>query len=236
MADPASSEIFRALRECRLWHAASDDAVGRLAAAVSVKSAPAGAVIAAEGDPADAFGVVVRGSARVVHLAADGRRITFETARVGDPVGAVVALAGGRYPFYVEAATDTRVAWLPREALFGLLADEPDVARDVISDLADRVVSFTSVVQSLALDVPSRLARYLFQAALASGKRVPSGVRVDLGMPKNELASALGTVPETLSRAFAKLKADGLITVRGSAVTILDVRSLAALGSGYSED
>jgi len=62
------------LRECRLWHAASDDAVGRLAAAVSVKSAPAGAVIAAEGDPADAFGVVVRGSARVVHLAADGRR------------------------------------------------------------------------------------------------------------------------------------------------------------------
>ena len=232
----SSEETFRALRACRLWRAASDDAVSRLAAAASVKSAAVGEVIAAEGDPADTFGVVVTGAARIVHLGADGRRLTFETAGVGDPVGAVVALAGGRYPFYIEAAADTRVAWLPREALFDLLVDEPTVARDVIADLANRVVNFTSIVQSLALDVPSRLARYLFQAALASGTPSGTGVRVELVMPKSELASALGTVPETLSRAFSKLKADGLIAVRGPVVTILDVRSLAALGSGYSED
>ena len=236
MPDARSDETLSALRACRLWRAATDGAVERLAGAASVRPESAGSVIAAEGDAADAFGVIVSGGARVVHLGADGRRITLETAGPGDPVGAVVALAGGRYPFYVEAVTDTVVAWITRDALFALLADEPPVARDLIGDLANRVVSFTSLVQSLALDVPARLARYLFQTALASGKPAAGGLRVDLGMPKNELASALGTVPETLSRAFAKLRADGLITVRGSIVTILDVRSLAALGSGYSGD
>jgi CRP/FNR family transcriptional regulator len=58
---------------------------------------------------------------------------------------------------------------------------------------------------------------------------------VDLGMKKGELAMALGTVPETLSRAFAKLKDDGLIEVHGGKVTVLDVRALASLGSGYDE-
>jgi CRP/FNR family transcriptional regulator len=201
-----------------------------------VRHAAAGSVLAAEGDAADTFGVVVSGTTRVAHLGADGRRITFETASTGDAIGAVVALAGGRYPFYLEAISEAEVAWLPRTALFDLLEAEPRVARDLISDLADRVVKFTSVVQSLSLDVPARLARYLFQSALASGTPSGTGIRVELPMPKSELASALGTVPETLSRAFARLKADGIITMRGSAVTILDVRSLAALGSGYSED
>jgi CRP/FNR family transcriptional regulator, dissimilatory nitrate respiration regulator len=105
----------------------------------------------------------------------------------------------------------------------------------VITDLANRVVNFTSVVQTLALDVPARLARYLFQRALAVGTPSTRGLEVDLGMPKSELAAALGTVPETLSRAFAKLREDGLVEVHGKRVTVLDVRGLASLGSGYSE-
>ena len=61
------------------------------------------------------------------------------------------------------------------------------------------------------------------------------GLLVDLGMSKAELASALGTVPETLSRAFARLRDEGLIEVRAREVLVLDVGGLAKLGSGYSE-
>ena len=55
-------------------------------------------------------------------------------------------------------------------------------------------------------------------------------------MKKGELAMALGTVPETLSRAFAKLKDEGILEVHGSRVTVLDVRALASMGSGFGED
>lgn len=233
---PIRADVRAALRECRLWHGASEAAIEALAAAARVRDVARGAPLVTEGEPAESFGVLVTGKARVYHLGADGRRITFETLDAGDPIAAVAALAGGRYPANAETVTPATVAWLPREALLDLMESEPAVARRVLTDLASRVVNFTSVVQTLALDVPSRLARYLFQRALAVGTPSPRGLEVDLGMAKGELASALGTVPETLSRAFGKLKDDGLVEVHGRRVTVLDVRGLATLGSGYSEE
>ncbi len=228
-------DVWAALRGCPLWRAASDAAVERLARAAAVRDVSRGSSIAREGDVADGFGVLVSGRARVFHLGADGRQITFEDLATTDPLAAVAALAGGRYPANIEAMTDGTIVWLRRDALYELLLEEPAVARNLISNLASRVVNFTSVVQSLALDVPSRLARYLFQRALATGETTPDGLRVDLGMTKGELATALGTVPETLSRAFARLKDDGVVDVQGRTIVVFDVGALARMGSGYED-
>ncbi len=232
MTEIVRGDVYTALRACRLWRAAPDDAVRALARHAAVADVRRGTQLAVEGDPAERFGVVVAGKARVFSLSPEGRRVSLETIAVGEPLGVLAALSGGRYPYNIDAATPTTVAWLPRQVLLDLLADTPDVARDLITDLAGRVVHFTSMVRTLTLDVPSRLARYLFQRALQTGQTTPSGLQVDLGMRKSELAEALGTVPETLSRAFARLRADGILTLRGNQVTILDMRGLAALGSG----
>jgi CRP-like cAMP-binding protein len=227
--------LWQALRTCRLWSRASDEAVAALARGALVRDASPGERIIQEGAAATHFGVIVSGQARVYYLGADGRRITFETLNVTDPVAAVAALAGGRYPANVDAVTASAIAWLARDALFDVLDEEPEVARSLIADLASHVVNFTSVVHTLALDVPGRLASYLFQRSLQSGRRSERGVEIDLGMKKAELAAALGTVPETLSRALARLRDEGIIDFTGADVVILDVRRLAALGSGYDE-
>jgi len=228
-------DVLSAFRACRLWRAASDEAVARLAGMARVQQAQRGALLASEGEPAGELGIVVSGKARVFHLQADGRTITLETVESGEPFAAVAALAGGRNPANVDAATAVTVGWLDRERLFDLLAEEPGIARGLIGDLASRVVNLTSVVQSLALDVPGRLARYLFQRSLAAGEATTEGLRVPLGMSKSELASSLGTVPETLSRALARLRDEGVLIVRGSDVVVLDVGALARLGAGYEE-
>ncbi|MGB4593244.1 MAG: Crp/Fnr family transcriptional regulator [Coriobacteriia bacterium] len=228
-------DVLAALRACRLWHTASDAAVERLASRAHVEMVPRGTVLATEGDPADRFGIVVSGKARVYHLQADGRVITFENVESSGPLAAVASLAGARYPANVDAATDATIAWLPRESLLDLMTEEPAVARTLIADLASRVINLTAVVQTLALDVPSRLARYLFQRSLAVGEATPEGLKVTLGMTKTALASSLGTVPETLSRAFARLRDEGVLEVRGSTVVVYDVGALARLGSGYDE-
>lgn len=229
------ADVWSAFRACRLWRAASDEAVASLARESNVREVARGTTLAVEGDTAVDFGLVVAGRARVFYLGADGKQITFETVEAGEPFAAVASLAAGRYPAHVEAATPATVACIRGEALFELLEAEPGVARGLVTDLANRVVNFTAVVQTLALDVPSRLARYLFQRALQVGKPTSRGLEVGLGMKKGELAMALGTVPETLSRAFAKLSADGVLEVHGSTITVFDVRALAALGSGYEE-
>jgi CRP-like cAMP-binding protein len=228
-------DVWAAFRACRLWRTASDDAVAELARRSRISDVARGAHLATEGEPAGQFGLMVAGKARVFYLGADGRQITFETVESGQPFAAVGSLAGARYPANVEAATPATVAFVPAEALFALLDAEPKVARTLIADLANRVINFTAVVTTLSLDVPSRVARYVFQRALTAGKPTPEGLEVSLGMKKGELAMALGTVPETLSRAFAKLAADGIMQVHGSMVTVLDMRALASLGSGYDE-
>jgi CRP/FNR family transcriptional regulator, dissimilatory nitrate respiration regulator len=48
-------------------------------------------------------------------------------------------------------------------------------------------------------------------------------------MKKGELASSLGTVSETLSRTFKKLKEEGMLDVEGNRVTILDMTGLRKL-------
>ncbi len=228
-------DLWAAMRSCRLWRAATDAAVADLARAATMRDVVRGEILATEGDLADAYAVIVAGKVRVFYMGADGKQITFEELGTSDSPAAVAALAGGRYPANIEAATAGTVAWLPRESLYALLETEPKVARDLISGLASKVVNFTSVVQTLALDVPSRLARYLFQRALTVGETTADGLRVDLGMTKGELATALGTVPETLSRAFARLKDEGTVDVQGRTVIIFDVGVLARMGSGYEE-
>lgn len=228
-------DVWTAFRACRLWRMASDDAVERLALGARIRQVSRGEMLAAEGSAADEFGLVITGKARVYYLGADGKQITFETLESGDPLAAVAALAGSRYPANIEAATDGTVAFASSEALLGLVESEPAVARSIVGDLASKVVNFTAVIQTLALDVPSRLARYLFQRSLSGGTPTSEGLEIDLGMKKGDLALALGTVPETLSRAFAKLRDDGVIEMHGSKVLVLDIRSLAALGSGYAE-
>lgn len=235
MRETHKDAVWSALRACRLWHTASDEAIDRLAGAATVESLPRGATLAVEGDAAESFGIIVSGRARVFHLGADGRSITYEIVDSGGALAAVAALAGGRYPANIDAATPVTVARLPRETLFELMAAEPAVSRTMISDLASRVVNLTAVVQTLALDVPGRLARYLFQRSLAVGEATADGLRVSLGMSKAELAASLGTVPETLSRALGRLRDERILEVRGSEVLVLDVGALARLGSGYEE-
>ena len=59
---------------------------------------------------------------------------------------------------------------------------------------------------------------------------VGQGVRgQDALQVAQDLQQRVGTVAETLSRAFAKLKAAGAIDVRGSQITIRNRAALAAL-------
>lgn len=235
MGEVQHREIYAALRACPLLRAASDEGIATLSKTASERCFGRCEVIVEEGGAADGWGVVLFGRVAVYHLGADARKLLFETAGPDEPVAAVAALAHGRYPAYVEATEPTTLAWLPRSALVCLIAAEPAFAQQLVRLLANRVLNFTSVATTLSLDVPARVAKFVFERSLAVGRQGSDGLMVDIGMTKGELAASLGTVPETLSRALAKLKAEGLLEVRGRQVVIFDVGGLARRGEGLEE-
>ena len=166
---------------------------------------------------------------------ARSRVATLERVGPGDAVGLGPAIAGGRHDTMAEAAVASDVVLVSADALHAVAAEDPMVARAALVEVERRSERLMDVVRSLAADVPSRLASYLFGRALAVGKPSADGLVVDLGMTKTELASTLATVPETLSRAFARLREDGLIELDGATVTVLDVGGLVRRGAGYKE-
>ena len=96
-------------------------------------------------------------------------------------------------------------------------------------------------VEELLLPVPARLARYLLTLADAqleppAGRPAAAGEPasprvVKLPTSKRELAARLGTVPETLSRTFDRLKRAGVIRMSGDheLIEILDFEQLHRL-------
>jgi CRP-like cAMP-binding protein len=75
------------------------------------------------------------------------------------------------------------------------------------------------------------LASYLIHLADEQGQEEVLTLKIS----KGQLASILGTIPETLSRIFAKLSGNELIRVEGKKITILDRGGLEDLAE-YGKD
>ena len=76
------------------------------------------------------------------------------------------------------------------------------------------------------MGVVPRLAEYLT-------RNLDGTSEARLEISKGDLASLIGTVPETLSRAFGKLKAGGYISESGSIININDPEGLREIAESY---
>jgi CRP-like cAMP-binding protein len=109
----------------------------------------------------------------------------------------------------------------------GLLERNPRFSLNLIVSLSLLLRRFARQIEELTFaEVPARLAAYLVDLAGKKSTTFQGTTYIDLDMKKGELASRLGTVSETLSRALKKLKEDGLIEVEGSRVIVYDMPRL----------
>ena len=103
----------------------------------------------------------------------------------------------------------------------------------MLAIMSSKLREFTVQIENLSLkEIPARLASYLIYLA----DEQQSEDAVTLGISKGQLASILGTIPETLSRIFAKLSGQGLIRVQGPKIALLDregLEDLAEFGKGF---
>jgi CRP/FNR family transcriptional regulator len=92
----------------------------------------------------------------------------------------------------------------------------------MLAVLSRRLRYLTGLAEDLSLrEVPGRLAAYLVRLGESEGSQ-----RVELKISKGQLAEVLGTTPESLSRALARLSALGFIDVRGNFINIEDLTAL----------
>lgn len=183
------------------------------------------------GEPASSFFLVVTGQLTLTKTTPKGRDIAVRRVEPGDIFGEVMMFTDHPFPVTAVATKDSKLIQYPRPRIMTELKTNSDLSSFFIKVLASRCLMLNEkVFQHSLKDLPSRLAIYLLELlpeSLSETKDNP--LSIELPVSKKELASQLGTVPETLSRAFKKLHEQKILKTFGKTVVFLNISKLQSL-------
>jgi len=186
-----------------------------------------------EGEDSNGFYIIGEGLVKIYKLSSDGKEQILHILGPGEPFGEVPVFSGQRFPANAETITKSHTLFFPRPAFIDLITGHPSLALNMLAVLSVRLRQFTTQIENLSLkEVPARLAGYLIYLAEEQGKKDV----VTLNISKGQLASLLGTVPETLSRVFARMNTQNLIEVEDSRIKLLDCDRLEDLAEAGKHD
>jgi len=211
------------INSCSLFNGLPEAQLDQVAAIGQVKKYSRGEMIFFEGDDAQGFYLVAEGRVKIYKMSFDGKEQILHIFEPGEPFGEVPVFHSQPFPANAFTLLKSTLLYFPRQPFVDLVTANPSLALNMLAMLSLRLRRFASQIESLSLkEVPGRLAAYLVYL----GEEQDSREVVTLDIPKGQLASLLGTIPETLSRIFSKMSDEGLIRVEGKKIYLLDFAEL----------
>ena len=223
-------DIIKQIAAIPLFQGLNKEYHHQLSAILVEKRYKRGQTIFSEGDDGDGFYVVASGKVKVFKLSHEGKEQILHIFGAGEPFGEVPVFAGEHFPAHAEAIEESKILFFPRSAFVELIKKNPSLALNMLAVLSRRLRLFAALIEDLSLkEVPGRLSAYLLY--LSETKNRANNLTLDIS--KTQLASLLGTIPETLSRILARMSAEDLIQSDGQrTIKILDRNGLEELASG----
>ena len=221
------------LKRCPLFWGLGNREIAEIQAISTSRRYSRGSLIISEGEEAEGFFVLISGKIKVYKLSPDGKEQILHIISPGETFAEAALFAGSTYPAFAESLIDTRVLFFSKEGFLNLIRKNPQISLNMIASLSHWLRKFVNLVEELSLkDVSSRLSKYLLDLAAKSGRSSERGIECELDISKSQLASQLGTISETLSRALRKLRERRIIKVEGKRITILQKEVLEEISSG----
>ncbi|HSG29831.1 MAG TPA: Crp/Fnr family transcriptional regulator [Candidatus Krumholzibacterium sp.] len=174
---------------------------------------PRGEFLFLEGGPGDELFILLEGRVKLSKSSEEGREVTVKFIEPPENFAEIVLFESTRYPVTAQAVEDSTVFSLSRGRFLRLL-EEKRFRDGFIAMLmkkqrylAERILYLTSY------DVEERFFRFLLDNY---GRQE----RYEIPIPRKDIASAIGTIPETLSRLVARLRSSGTLDWEGDILTL----------------
>jgi CRP-like cAMP-binding protein len=186
-----------------------------------------------EGDAQTHIYRIKRGMMRLYRLLADGRRQVIAFRLPGHLIG----LGGEETQFCsAEALTEVVLQCVPLSIVYRRIQEEPRFGSELVRCLAVELAETRNQVAFLnRRSALEKLATFILGFLTWTGE--DKRLELELHMGREDIADYLGLTVETVSRSFAKLKAQGVVSLpRTQTVIIHNIGRLIALAAGAFKD
>lgn len=187
---------------------------------------PKGATLFQPGEAVKGYVVMLAGRVDVNLIGPNGRDILLYRVAPGEScIQSTLGLLGGdAYTGEALAETPCRLVVIPRDVFFALLDSSQKFRRLVFGAFAERMQAMMQLVENVSfMSVEARLAALILDRA---------GPDCSLKMTQAEIATAIGTAREVVSRRLDKLAQAGVVAHERGVVTIRDAAKLEEIRRG----
>lgn len=213
------------LKSLPLFKALDEPSLARLAAATQRRVLARGERVFSRGDDPLGLYVVVYGQVRLLGRARGGGVRLTGVIEAGHSFGDAVMFLERPALVDAEAAADSLLLLLPKEAVFAEIERNPRFARRLIAGLSARLEALVQQQERQDRGTGrSRVVDYLMRQA-GDAPEAP----FTLPAAKAAVAAHLRVTPEHFSRLLHELAAAQLLRVDGRRITLLQPTRLAAL-------
>ena len=193
-----------------------------------------GEVVFDEGDRCHSVFAVCEGSVKLVTTSSEGRVLLLRFARPGEMLAIAEAVLGpGPYGCSAVAAESSLLAVIPRDTFIRFVSSYPEACVALTVALSEQYKFAQRETKFLGLSETSsvRLAHLLLEWSAERGTAVADGIHIPLHVTHGDLAQAIGSTRETVTRILGHLTRDRLIERRNDEIVILDTDELARLAT-----
>jgi CRP/FNR family transcriptional regulator, cyclic AMP receptor protein len=235
-SDQQPAAIVAFLQEAPLFAGLSGADLVEVARDFTARHFGAGATIFHEGDPGRLLYLIETGQVRIYVQSEEGQETSVIVNGPGDLFGELAVIDGLPRSASAVAVNETLVYTMSRDCFREWMRRLPQLAYNFMRLLSVRVRYNTRQVGSLAqLSVPARLARKLLELAQAYGRAGSNGVCIDAPLTQSELASLTGATRESVNKALAVWRRQGLIHLEKGRITIVDADLLREKASAATK-
>lgn len=187
---------------------------------------PAGERILTQGTEYKDLCVLLEGRAAARFYEYSGKTVLVETLEAPTPAAAAILFSSDPYlPVTLEADTDVKAAIITRAGLTRVFQSEPQVLNRYLREMGDKVIFLAEKVRLAELaGIRQRFADYILRLR----NRFHSNELI-LPLSREKLAEMFGSARPSVSREISRMCDEGLISVSGKAVTILQPEKLRNL-------
>ena len=180
-----------------------------------------------EGDYPNGLYFIHKGKVKTYKINDDGKELITNLYHEGEFLGYKAILEDDNYKESSAAIEDTEVVKIPRQDFISLIYTNKEVSKSFIKLLSNNLSDKEDELLNLAYNsVRKRVADAL---VLLEDKYKTDPGEFSMAISRDDLASIVGTSTESVIRTISEFKDEGLVSVKGSNITIVNSDGLRHL-------